>query len=333
MKKYILLLFTAFTLFSCEYLLLEDDPANDPVANFDALWQSIDEGYSFFEFKQINWDSVYNIYRPKVNNNTRTLELFDVMSDMLFTLRDGHVNLSAGFNRSRNWEWFLGFPPNFDKNIIERNYWRAQEWYTGPFVHTVIDSTIGYVRYASFGSRFSESQLDFLIARFQNAKGIILDLRDNGGGFGNLVPLLASRFADERRLAYTFVVKNGPGHNDFTDPVEVYVEPEGERQFTKPVIILTNRMCYSATTFFVAVMKNFPHVRVIGDWTGGGGGTPASKELPNGWIVRYSATQTFLPDGFNIEDGIPPDIRVDMREADRLQGKDTILERAIATLR
>ncbi|HMN90537.1 MAG TPA: S41 family peptidase [Saprospiraceae bacterium] len=302
------------------------------MSNFDALWRAVDEGYSFFEFKRINWDSVYTVYRPKVNNNTRALELFNTMSDMLFTLRDGHVNLNAGFNRSRNWEWFLGFPPNYDKNIIERNYWRQQEWYTGPFVHTVLDS-VGYVRYGSFSSVFNESHLDLIIARFQNAKGIIIDVRDNGGGFGYLVPLLASRFADQRRLAYTFVVKNGPAHNDFTTPVKVYVEPQGERQFTKPVIILTNRMCYSATNFFVATMKNFPHVRVIGDWTGGGGGTPVSKELPNGWIVRYSSTQSFMPNGFNIEGGIPPDIQVNMTESDRLRNKDTILERALAELK
>ncbi len=70
-----------------------------------------------------------------------------------------------------------------------------------------------------------------------------------------------------------------------------------------------------------------------GDWTGGGAGTPVGAELPNGWTVRYSSTQTFLPDGFNIEGGIPPDIRIDMNEADRQQGKDTILERALAELR
>jgi hypothetical protein len=332
MKKYVLLLSFIVGFASCEYILFEEDPVDDPISNFDALWRAVDEGYSFFEFKRINWDSVYTVYRPKVNNNTRTLELFNIMSDMLFTLRDGHVNLNAGFNRSRNWEWFLGFPPNYDKNIIERNYWKQQEWYTGPFVHTVIDS-VGYVRYGSFSSVFNESHLDLIIARFQNAKGIIIDVRDNGGGFGYLVPLLASRFADQRRLAYTFVVKNGPAHNDFTTPVEVYVEPQGERQFTKPVIILTNRMCYSATNFFVATMKNFPHVRVIGDWTGGGGGTPASKELPNGWIVRYSSTQSFMPNGFNIEGGIPPDIQVNMTESDRLRNKDTILERALAELK
>jgi C-terminal processing protease CtpA/Prc len=48
--------------------------------------------------------------------------------------------------------------------------------------------------------------------------------------------------------------------------------------------------------------------------------------------VRYSATQSFLPDGFNIEGGIPPDIRIDMSEEDRANGVDTILERAIEEL-
>ncbi len=333
MKNFILIILIASIFASCESFLIEDDPASNPEANFEALWQEIDEGYSFFEFKNLDWDSVYNVYRPKVTSTTKTLDLYNVMSDMLFTLQDGHVNLETGFNRSRNWEWFLGYPPNFDENLIERNYWKSQEWYTGPLIHTVIDSTIGYVRYRSFGSRFSESQLDLVIARFQNAKGIIIDLRDNGGGFSDIPLLFASRFADKRRLAYSFVVKNGPDHNDFTEPVEVYIEPKGERQFTKPVIILTNRMCYSATNFFVAIMNNFAHVKTIGDWTGGGGGTPASGELPNGWIIRYSSTQTFTPDGFNIEGGIPPDIKVDMTESDRLKGKDTILERAIAELK
>lgn len=333
MKNIIFVLLLAFSLASCEAVIFEDDPASDPVANFEALWQEIDKGYSFFEFKDINWDSVYNVYRPKVTPSTRTLELYDIMADMLFTLRDGHVNLETGFNRSRNWRWFLDFPTNFDEALLQRNYWQDQEWYTGPLIHTVIDSTIGYVRYRSFGSRFSESQLDLVLARFENANGIIIDVRDNGGGFSDLPLLMASRFADERRLAYQFVVKNGPGHNDFTEPVEVYVESEGERQFTKPVIILTNRLCYSATNFFVTIMRNFPHVTIMGDWTGGGGGTPASGELPNGWIVRYSSTQTFTPDGFNVEDGVPPDIPVSLTTADRLRGVDTILERAIEALK
>lgn len=317
---------------SCDKVLFEKDPAADPVSNFEACWKELDEGYAFFEYKQIDWDSVYDVFRPQVNEDMSPIELFEVLSDMLYTLRDGHVNLTSSFNVSRNWDWYLGYPPNFDFDLLERNYWKDEQWYTGPLVHTWVDSAIGYVRYASFGSPVSESQLDLVIARFQQARGLIIDLRDNGGGSLNLTYTIASRFADQKRLAYRFVVKDGPGHSDFSEPYEVYIEPSGERQYTGPVVILTNRSCYSATNTFVAVMKAFPHVKVIGDWTGGGGGIPSSGELPNGWTVRYSATQSYLPGGFPIEGGIPPDIRVDMLEEDRLNGEDTILERAIEEL-
>ena len=313
---------------SCKGILFENDPAGDPEAVFEALWKEVDEGYSFFEFKQIDWDSVYQAFRPKVNANTNTLELFDICSDMLYSLRDGHVNISSGFNLSRNWEWYLGYPANYDAALLQRSYLKDEQWYTGPLVHTFLDSLTGYLRYSSFGNAFSESQLDLVILRFQNTKGLIIDVRDNGGGTVDLINRLASRFADQERLAYNFVVKTGPGHSDFSDLVPVYIKPGGEKQYTKPVIILTNRSCYSATNTFVAVMKSFPHVKIVGDWTGGGGGVPVGWEMPNGWTVRYSATQSFLPDGFNIEGGIPPDIRVDMSDEDRLNGVDSILERA-----
>ncbi len=329
---FLLLAAQALGFSSCEKMFFEADPADDPVSNFDALWRELDRGYSFFEFKGVNWDSTYHVFRPRVNANTRTLDLFSAMSDMLFTLRDGHVNLEAGFNRSRNWEWYLDHPDNYDANLVERNYLQNRQWFTGPLVHTIIDS-IGYLRYSSFSQRFHGQQIDLVVARFSNLKGMIIDVRSNGGGLSSMADLLASRFADRERVAYRSVVKNGPGRNDFSAPVDVMIKPEGERQYTKPIIILTNRRSYSATTFFVAKMLALPHVRVAGDWTGGGAGTPVGAELPNGWTVRYSSTQTFLPDGFNIEDGIPPHIKVDMTETDRAQGKDTILERALNELR
>lgn len=328
---FIFLLFAGLA--SCDKALLSEDPAADPVAVFEACWKELDQGYAFFAYKQIDWDSVYQEFRPQVHDGMSSVDLFNLLSDMLYSLRDGHVNLTAPFNFTRNWEWYLGYPANFDYDLLERHYWNDEQWYTGPLVHTWLDSTIGYVRYASFGSSVSESQLDLVVARFKEAKGLIIDVRDNGGGSLNRAYFLASRFADQKRLAYRFVVKDGPGHTDFSEPYEVPVEPEGPQQFTNPVIILTNRSSYSATNSFVAVMKAFPHVKVVGDWTGGGGGIPSSVELPNGWMVRYSASQSFLPDGFNIEGGIPPDIRVDMNPEDALHGKDSILERALEELK
>ncbi|MCB0548840.1 MAG: hypothetical protein KDD19_14770, partial [Phaeodactylibacter sp.] len=87
-----------------------------------------------------------------------------------------------------------------------------------------------------------------------------------------------------------------------------------------------------AGNFFAAMMKAFPNVTLIGDRTGGGGGAPVGWELPNGWAFNFSSSITWLPDGFIIEHGVEPDIRVDWAEEDRAAGKDTILEEALRWL-
>src|SRR6202008_5177823 len=98
MKNFsIFLAITLITLLSCEEIFIERDLEDNPVESFDFLWSELDEKYSFFEFKNIHWDSVYQVYRPKVNHNMSREELFNVMAQMLNTLRDGHVNLRSEF--------------------------------------------------------------------------------------------------------------------------------------------------------------------------------------------------------------------------------------------
>ena len=317
---------------ACEELWMDESPANDPINNFDILWQTVDEKYAFFEFKNINWDSVRTIYRPQVHNSMSQEALFNIMDEMLFTLRDGHVNLFSDFNISRNWEWYLNFPRNFDYNLVQQNYLGNNYYISGPMESTIIDS-IGYIYYETFTSPLVADNIDFLIHRFKDLKGIIIDLRDNGGGSLGAARLLASRFADQKRLGYKQYYKSGPAHHEFTGAFTYHVKPKGTRQFTKPLVLLTNRKCYSATSFFVTMMKAFPHVTVIGDRTGGGGGLPVDFELPNGWRYRFSTTITTDANDFNIEDGIDPDIFVDMDETDRQNGIDSILERALQELR
>jgi len=76
-------------------------------------------------------------------------------------------------------------------------------------------------------------------------------------------------------------------------------------------------------------MRRVYGITLIGDQTGGGGGAPAGSELPNGFHVNYPSSICLLPDGYNIEGGIPPDIKIDMREEDMLKDLDTIIETAI----
>src|SRR3954467_15153209 len=103
---------------ACGKLLIGPDPANSPASNFDILWKTVDEKYSYFTYKNIDWNAVYAKYRPKVKDGMKSEELFQVMDDMLFELHDGHVNLISSFNVSRNWEWYLGYPQNFNNTIL-----------------------------------------------------------------------------------------------------------------------------------------------------------------------------------------------------------------------
>ncbi len=332
LTKLLLVLFAAILLMSCEKLLIEKDPENTPINNFELLWETIDRKYSFFTYKNINWDSLYHEYRPRVHNRMTNRQLFNLMADLLFHLKDGHVNLESGFDRSGNWEWYKDAPNNFNYSLLRTFYLKGDYVRTGPFVSKVIDS-IGYVYIGSFSERVKPEHIDSIIKRFYGLKGIVFDVRSNGGGYSTNVGIVAGRFSDRRRLAAYKLFKTGPGHDDFTDPQPVYLSPAGKKQFLKPVTVLTNRRSYSASNDFVLKMSSLPHVTIVGDTTGGGGGTPVNAELLNGWTYRFSATMTLAPDKFNVEHGIAPDIKVNMSQRDINRGIDTILETALEYIR
>ena len=203
---------------------------------------------------------------------------------------------------------------------------------TGGFQHQIIaDNQVGYVRYATFANEVSSEDLDFIINRFKDMKGIIIDVRSNGGGYVGNIFVMCNHFIDSTYHIYTSYIKNGPGHNDFQGPDKVYVSPS-ENVFTKKVCVLTNRGCYSATSFFVLAMRNFPNVTIVGDTTGGGLGAPTGAELPNGWGFRFPCTMTISPKGENFENGIPPDVEVNLKASDVQNGFDTIIEKAISII-
>jgi C-terminal processing protease CtpA/Prc len=76
-----------------------------------------------------------------------------------------------------------------------------------------------------------------------------------------------------------------------------------------------------------------PHCIVVGDQTGGGGGLPFSSELPNGWMVRFSASPMFNSNMQNTEWGIEPNVNDSLKISDQAKGIDTIIKRAIAKIK
>lgn len=315
----------------CEKLLLGEDPADEPVENFELFWKTLDEKYAFFTFKEIDWDAVYQEYRPQVYNGMSQIELFGVLSEMIYLLRDGHTSLTSPFDLARNWQWYLDSPVNYNYDIIEREYLGEDHWITGPLQNEWIDS-VGYIHYRSFSSGVAGYHLDIVLDRFENAKGLIIDVRNNSGGNTETAERIAARFTEEEVLTQYWLYKNGPGHNDFGEPEAKFLKPHDGPRWNKPVVVITNRKCYSATNDFVLMMDALPNVTLLGDTTGGGGGFPFNAELPNGWQYRFSSSMTIASDGFNVEHGIPPDIQIDMNPADEQEDVDTLIEAALELL-
>ena len=335
---------------SCSTLLFKADPKNTPTTCFNLMWKTIDEHYSYFEYKHINWDSVKSVYAKRVNDTMSEDSLYGVLSSMLFALKDGHVNLSTPTNRSRNWSWKDDFPDNFNQNFVYRTYMKRDFHITGALPNQFIGDSIGYFRYGSFSSGISDSDIDYVFKRFENAKGLIIDVRDNGGGSMANIFKLMSRFVESKTLVGYSYRKNGTGHNDFSQRTEYYAEPINKevkqingkapkRTFKKPsfvnrpIVVLINRGCYSATTHFAGFMSQLPNVTLVGDNTGGGGGLPISADLPCGWQYRFSATRQTLPNGFEIEGGVPAQVYVATGPKEELEGKDAIIEKGIEVIK
>lgn len=328
--RQISVLILLFIFNSCSEFYLGEEVKNTPRENFNSLWNTLDQKYSFFAYKNINWDEVYLKYSSKVKDNTTDIELFNIFFQMLGELRDAHVNLVSPFNVSRYEDVFTKGAENYDNRLVQTYYLKSDYFITGPFKHQVISNgRIGYVRFASFSTEVTESEIYFIINKYKNLDGIIFDVRSNGGGYVSNVFTICRAFADERRHVYTSFIKTGPGHEEFSEPNKVYLDPSLKEPFTKPVCILTNRGCYSATSFFVLAMKAFPNVTTVGDTTGGGLGAPTGGELPNGWSFRFSCTKTLSPSGINFEDGMPPDRVKILRASDISKGIDTIIEEAV----
>ncbi len=323
--KYILFFVPLFLLFiSCDDNIEID---NNPERNFDVLWKIIDENYCFFEYKDIDWDNIYKEYRARIKADMGNDALFTLMGDMLSELRDGHVNLVASHDMSRYWNWSENYPNNFDTSI-QSNYLGKDFSIAGGLYYTILDDNIGYIYYSSFSRDVGHANLSEVLKRMSICNGIIFDIRSNGGGSLTNVEKISSRFFNKETHVGYISHKIGKGHSDFSSLYPKYVVSYDGIRYQKPVVVLTNRGCYSAANDFVNVMKHAPNATIIGDTTGGGSGLPFTSELPNGWSIRFSASPMYNIDKEHIEFGIDPDIKVELLQEDKEKGKDTIIEAA-----
>ena len=214
MKKHhllpLILILIGVSLPSCERAFMETDEPSNPVNVFDYLWKKVDQQYAFFDVKGVDWDSVYEVYRPMVYDEIELDSLFHVCGAMLNTLRDGHTNLISKFDVSHNDSVYYKMyaEKNIDEQVVVLNYLTVNYHTTGSFTHNAIrDGHVAYIRYSSFMDAITENNLSYLLNRYQDCDGLILDLRQNGGGSIDNIRRLLSIFDNHGQPLYQTQIK------------------------------------------------------------------------------------------------------------------------------
>ena len=357
MKKFFLnALFTLLTLSS---LSAQSSPKNSPVNTFEFFWQLFDQNYASFSEKDINWQAVYDEYRPKISEQTSDLELFQVLSDMLRPLHDDHVNLIArdldtAFNASRPSRILESLRPlpgkerrplfnaAIEKTLVENGFKPLQELgpeFRGRKLFTYTDNgKIGYLRFTrSFTTRrfFNFVSLNGLLEKIFSSfthleDGLIIDTRFNIGGDDSFSKKIAGRFVTEKKLTY---YKQTRKNGAFGELQAHYLPSKGRHKFPQAVVLLTNDKTVSAADVFALMMSQLPQVSIVGERSNGSYSDLLAKKLPNDWTITLSNQRYLSLDKLNYEGkGTPVDIEVKNKLEDLKQGKDTVLKKALEVL-
>ena len=315
----------------CEKSLGLKKPDTSAASVFDEAWNVMDKRYAMFDIKAVDWKATYDTYHPEISEGTTETQLFSVMKNMFETLRDGHVTLISSFDTSTYENFYKPYPTNFNYDNIKRNYLQDDYETIGPVILKIVDN-VAYIYYGSFENDIHDADVEKIFSEIAQTKGLIVDVRNNFGGHSDNVTKIFSHFISEKTLVKYEMKKNGPAHEDFSAPQPFYISPAAPN-YNYPIVLLTNRACFSACNDFALYMSNLPNVIIMGDQTGGGGGIPQDYILANGWTIQFTATITLSPDKQNIENGIVPDINVSISPADESIGKDPIIEKAFQMLK
>ncbi len=324
------------------FLSCSDDeqcPVADNLDLFEEFWLTFSHEYAAFEILNKDWDKIKEEHRSLVNSNSTEAELFEVFKSMLFELEDAHSDLHTNSSLGS----IQYYNEVTDKSL--RNYigWQdLKEIYLDDVVETsdelayakVQNSNIGYLRIRGFSGALSQYNIaDRLLSTYENLDGIIIDVRNNGGGNEANAAEIASNFADVQTIYRYARLKEGCVRNELSDFHDLEIEPKENQGFEGQLVLLTNKKTFSAGEDFTLMMKALPNVVHIGDNTWGGFATgPTNKTLSNGWKYRVSRKVSYDLDKNPIVGGIQPDEKVFISEVDNKNNVDLILERAIEIL-
>ena len=187
------------------------------------------------------------------------------------------------------------------------------------------NGNIAYIRISQFKEETVDefdSQIDDIIVN--DPKGIIIDLRNNPGGYVSTLEDIAGRFLNNGDIIFV---------EDFGNKKEVY-KASGNNKFNDiPIVVLINEGSASASEILAGALKDNNGAKLVGKTTFGKGLVQEMQNLKDGSALKITVAKWLTPRGLDInKDGIKPDYEVEMTLEDYENNIDPQLEKAINIL-
>jgi hypothetical protein len=309
----------------------------EPAAElFEQAWNDFDQNYSYFTYKNVDWDAVKTQNQQNFDKNMTADQFAEEFNNVLQVLHDWHVSVSKpnGEGFGYNGTITTNYPTKPRNSYTQNGYTTIGDviWHSKVILNG--NENIGYIRIDSFEiekfNNITDQDIENLFVTYADADGLIIDIRPNNGGSEEIAAKFISRFTDEPRV-YGYTKNRIPGadHNAFTELETHTLEPSSGTHFNKPVVGLIGQRCMSSAEWCTLMMRACPNLTLIGDKTRGASGSPKEFSLPNKVSYRISIWIAYTDEMIEIEDkGIEPAIKI-LADQSIDDSHDYVLEKAI----
>ena len=167
---------------SCKDLVVTEPESNLNIEDFEAAWKRVKDVYPYLQFKKINWDSIYTIYRPRAEK-AKGDEIYFVLRDLLAELKDGHVY----YRTEGGGEVYPYYPQRHFKDrhayspFVVRKYFDKELRLTESksVEYEILPGNIGYAFLSDFHKNYLTNEFPLVLEYLKNTKGLIPNLAVN----------------------------------------------------------------------------------------------------------------------------------------------------------
>ena len=171
----------------------------------------------------------------------------------------------------------------------------------------MLDQETAILEIYQFGSDTADQVKDYLdFFKDSNATKLIIDLRDNGGGFLDTLLKISAFFLDKDTLIIQQQLRDGRVEQGF-------VTTQSRYENFEDIIILVNQNSASASEVLAAAMSEQGNFTLVGTTTFGKGTVQITRPFSDGSALKVTTAQWLSPEGNSIQDvGITPDVEVSL---------------------